>query len=173
MRLRPSDTSDAAAIAAVHVEAWREAYAGVVRGDVLAALSGADREKAWKSSLADPARPFLVTVAELDGKLVGFCARCVPTRDEDEDLSTGEIAALYVTPTYWGCGVGGALLRDALGQLDAEGCPQVTLWTFDANDRARGFYERFGFMPDGTSRPPQDGRPSEVRMRLKWGLRQL
>ncbi len=47
----------------------------------------------------------------------------------------------------------------ASAELLRGGWREVTLWVFAANDRARFFYERFGFEPDGvTKRHPPSGQ---------------
>lgn len=52
------------------------------------------------------------------------------------------IHALYVAPGARGQGLGAALLAEA----QAQGQAQLELWTFQANTRARQFYERRGFV---------------------------
>ena len=64
----------------------------------------------------------------------------------------GEIRTLYVDPDHWSGGVGSALLEAAVGHLRAHGGTPVHLWVIAANERARRFYERFGFVADGASR---------------------
>ena len=51
-----------------------------------------------------------------------------------------DIPALYVADHARGRGLGKALLDDA-----KTGTPALTLWTFEANARARAFYAREGF----------------------------
>ncbi|HRK71461.1 MAG TPA: GNAT family N-acetyltransferase [Micropepsaceae bacterium] len=58
-------------------------------------------------------------------------------------LAPGWIEALYVDPPFWNRGLGTALLAHA--RHSAEACDGLTLWTFQANMRARRFYERHGF----------------------------
>jgi hypothetical protein len=51
-RIRPATLADAAAIAKVHVEAWRETYRGLVPDSVLAGLSVERGVRAWTDMLA-------------------------------------------------------------------------------------------------------------------------
>jgi putative acetyltransferase len=51
------------------------------------------------------------------------------------------IEHLFVRPDVQGQGVGVELLRKA-----TEGSRELSLWTFQANSRARRFYERHGFV---------------------------
>lgn len=70
-----------------------------------------------------------VTVARIDGRVVGFIAR------QDNDIQ-----ALYVESAARGQGVGKALLDHAKSQVD-----KIGLWTFQANTAAQRFYRREGF----------------------------
>ena len=57
---------------------------------------------------------------------------------------------LYVLPEHWGSGAAVAL-HDAVVSALAD-CPELHLWVLTENRRARAFYERHGWRPDGTSR---------------------
>ena len=75
-------------------------------------------------------RDCAVTVAEEGGRIVGFLAR-----------QGEEVRMLFVNPADIGRGAGGRLL-DAAKNC---GTPALELWCFQANDRARRFYEARGF----------------------------
>jgi GNAT superfamily N-acetyltransferase len=80
-------------------------------------------------------------VAEADGAVVGF-AQAVPSRD-DPPVRPLELASLYLRAALHGSGLGQALLDAAVGDRPA------SLWVAEVNPRARRFYERNGFVPDG------------------------
>jgi len=63
----------------------------------------------------------------------------------------GELYALYVTSAWWSAGVGRELMGRVLTALEAEGYQRAVLWVLADNARARRFYERAGFAPDGGS----------------------
>jgi GNAT superfamily N-acetyltransferase len=62
------------------------------------------------------------------------------------------LEAIYVRPAVWGSGVAGELHDAAVAELRARGVERAQLWVLERNDRARRFYERRGWQPDGTSR---------------------
>ena len=64
---------------------------------------------------------------------------------------TGELYTLYVAPAHWSTGVGRALTDAALDGLRAAGYRRVVLWTLTENARARRFYDKAGFAPDGAT----------------------
>jgi GNAT superfamily N-acetyltransferase len=71
-----------------------------------------------------------VTVAERDGRIISFLAR-----------DGGEIRLLYTHPNFIGLGAGGRLIEAA----KESGVGALELWCFQANVRARKFYEVRGF----------------------------
>ena len=75
--------------------------------------------------------------------------------NDDEDLSesVGEIHALYLLPGAWGKGYGRQAMGFATGRLRALGYEKASLWVLLDNGRARRFYARYGFVPDGKEEP--------------------
>jgi ribosomal protein S18 acetylase RimI-like enzyme len=90
-----------------------------------------------------------------------------PSRDDDGSVSTGEVWAIYIHPDYWRGGVGSALMTAALQRLADDGYSEAVLWVFEANGRARGFYERFGWRPDGASAIFERGGGQAVEIRYR------
>ena len=74
------------------------------------------------------------------------------SRDPDARASVGEVRSFFVGPAAWRTGVGTALMARVLGELAEMGFEEATLWSFDANERANGFYEARGFSRDGSER---------------------
>jgi GNAT superfamily N-acetyltransferase len=60
--------------------------------------------------------------------------------------------ALYVRPAAWGTGVAARLHDRAVEALREAGVERARLWVLEENRRARRFYERRGWVLDGTSR---------------------
>ncbi|HXW87518.1 MAG TPA: GNAT family N-acetyltransferase [Streptosporangiaceae bacterium] len=150
VQIRPAVVEDAAQIAEVHVRSWQGAYRGLIPQDYLDGLDPASwaEGRARSISQIDWARSACLVAAD-SASVVGF-AHVGPTRDagEDRDL-TGEVMAIYVTPDAWSTGCGRELMSVALRRLAEAGYRQATLWVLDTNARARRFYERAGFEPDG------------------------
>ncbi|MCL3860536.1 GNAT family N-acetyltransferase [Actinotalea sp. K2] len=162
--IRPATLDDAAPIATVHIASWREAYTGVVAEDYLAGLDVTARTAWWTEVLDGSRRGTSVWVAELEGQVVGF-ASLGPSLDEDADRDTLQIYTIYLEPSFWGHGVARELMRTVLSAVP--GGATVTLWVLAANDRARHFYRRNGFVADGVERLEEFGgdRLKEIRYR--------
>lgn len=69
-----------------------------------------------------------------------------------------ELELLYVDPQHTRTGAGTALLQELLGEGPAH------LWVFEDNPRARPFYARHGFRPEG-ARKQVLGHPAVLLVR--------
>ena len=144
---RNAHSADVRGIAEVHVRSWQAAYRGQVPDSYLGGLSVAKRELMWTEILKDQMRGVLV--AEDEARIVGF-ASFGPVRDEGEDrLLTGEIYSIYVLEDSWNLGIGRTLMENSLTALERNGFSSVKVWVLETNQRARSFYEKFGFKTDG------------------------
>ena len=92
----------------------------------------------WREAVADP--EVRVLLAEQEGRAVGMVA-----------FSRGRLNALYTLPEEWGSGIGSRLHDEAVEALRTLG-DEARLWVLEQNHRARGFYERRGWVLDGRER---------------------
>lgn len=148
---RPATPADADAIGLVHARSWQAACRGMLPREYLDRIDPAQRADRWRRVLAgDGAGRDGILVAEVpDGGIIGFVSFGA-TRDSDLDTGdTGEVYALYAAPASWGTGAGRALLSGAVAGLARVGYADAALWVLDSNDRARRFYARAGWAPDG------------------------
>jgi GNAT superfamily N-acetyltransferase len=166
--VRLAEPADADGIARVHVETWQVAYRGQIPDDYLDGLSVEKRQDVWGMWLRVEGRDETNWVAERDGEIVGF-AGAGASRDDDADGPTGEIFAVYVRADQWDTGAGAALMNEAVAFL-RERFDAATLWVLDSNERARRFYDKGGWAPDGAEK--DDDRGSfvlhEVRYRIDF-----
>lgn len=158
---------DAAAIATVRTASWRAAYRDLMPAGFLASLRPEAMADRLRARLTDPEYPFRTLVGELDGRVAGF-ATIGPCRDDDMP-GAGEVLAIYVHPDHWSRGLGRALMSDALVELDALGQRPVTLWVLRDNARARAFYQRAGFIPDGSEHVYEAGGVPVPEVRYRRG----
>jgi GNAT superfamily N-acetyltransferase len=151
VELRRGVPSDALAVAEVHVRSWKAGFPGLLPQDYLDALRPEDRLGQWQRALSGGRWP-VVLVGHEDERLVGFV--CVaPTADDDADeRAVGEVQMLYLEPSAQGRGNGAVLLEAALSALGEAGFSHAALWVLHSNARARRFYERHGWAPDGATK---------------------
>jgi GNAT superfamily N-acetyltransferase len=108
-------------------------------------------------------------IAEITGahppEIVGV-ATVGPYRD-DPTAERGELWMINVLPTAWGIGVGRQLLSAASDRLVELGFEAAMLWVVKGNARARRFYEREGWTPDGTEKRHRFG--DQLVPELRYG----
>ncbi|MGU3357723.1 N-acetyltransferase family protein [Microbacterium sp. M4A5_1d] len=176
--VRRAVPADAAAIARVHVRGWHEAYTGRMPQSILDRLD-LDRLTRVRRELlgheqrlderesSGAARPNHTErthdlgrtwVAVTGGSIVGF-AVSGSSRD-DPPVAPVELYAIYVLAAHHGTGAGQALLDAALGDESA------SLWVLADNARARAFYARNGFRPDGAEKDDTSWGESISEVRL-------
>jgi GNAT superfamily N-acetyltransferase len=165
-QVRQATPDDAHAIASVRVPTWQAAYRGIVPDSYLDAMdidASADRTRRW---LSDPTSPGVDLLIEEADQVVGWSHARIPTRDEGEEPTVAEVAAIYVLPEHWGRGFGRLLLDASIDWLRARGATALCIWVLQDNDRGRAFYERTGFALDGGRKPVELVPHSEI-----WELR--
>ncbi|THA23760.1 GNAT family N-acetyltransferase [Streptomyces sp. RKND-216] len=149
MRIRETAQADAGAVAALRIAGWRYAYAGLMPPAHLSAMDAAEDAVRHRARLASPAPGLWDLVAEdTEGKVVGWAAGG-PYRDGERRTSDAELYALYARPDMIGTGVGRALASAARERALRSAAPRLYVWVVEGNARARRFYERAGFAPDG------------------------
>lgn len=144
MILRAVDEADLAKVGALHHRSRVAAYAHIL--DLSARPAEAFAEW-WTERWKWERETHRLTVAERDGEIVGF-TYVGPSEVE----GATELYAIHVEPDHVGTGLGLRLMEHALRQLAELGEPRAVLWVLEENDRARRFYERGGWRPDGATR---------------------
>ncbi|MDT7840092.1 GNAT family N-acetyltransferase [Streptomyces justiciae] len=155
---------DCERVAEIRIRGWQTAYRGLMPQPYLDALSVAEDAERRRERFRQSDGSVVNLVAERDGELVGWAAHG-PYRDGEVRTSDAELYAIYVDATRFGGGIGHALLQESVRQCTAAGHSRLYLWVLEGNTRARAFYERAGFHPDGAEEPfDVDGVPvPEVR----------
>lgn len=150
-RVRRAVAADAQGIAQAHIQSWRESFRQILTAGTLAELNLAEHTKMWAEYLKNP--DLTTHVAEMDDaealtaetcpRIVGF-ALCGAS--ESGAPRALELKMLYVVEQAKGTGLGQRMLDAAIGTEPAQ------LWVAVRNPRARAFYTRNGFAPDGTAK---------------------
>jgi len=140
--IRPATETDVAAIAAIHVASWRDAYVDILAAEYLNGPIEADRLAIWSERLREHSPSQLVDIAcDPAGNAVGFVCGF---RDFEPPWGS-LIDNLHVLPGVRSQGLGERLLRGAARRLAATGPDSgLHLWVFEANVAAIRFYKRLG-----------------------------
>ena len=178
MVIRNVRIGDEVGVAEVRVRGWQVGYAGIVDASFLDAMSMIENAERWASIIEKQGglRRVFVAVDELTTRIVGY-STFGPYRLETGDDKTMETTVLaepgtvaelygfYVHPDHWGSGVSSELMAVTLDALTDDGWQSARLWMLEANGRARRFYARHGWFPDGTKQPLAiPGDPIEIRL---------
>ena len=150
MSLRRATVEDAAALAAIQEEASKAGVPHVYPPELY---------------------PFPRSAVEERWRVYTEAGGWATIADEGFVAVDGEwLEAMYVLPSAWGGGLADELHAAALDQLRAHGAMRARLWVLELNGRARRFYERHGWQPDGTTRevefPPH---PTDLGYALDLG----
>jgi ribosomal protein S18 acetylase RimI-like enzyme len=177
IEIRPASVADEPAITQIRQETWLTAYAQIIDPVIIeratAPRGGASAApRSDRTSLVAEAPP---AAAIADARVIVGYASYGPERNVASAASvgsggpagsgaqpgaltpaglageTGELYTLYVAPAHWSTGAGRALTDAALDGLRAAGYRRVVLWTLTGNARARRFYVKAGFAPDGAT----------------------
>ena len=148
MQIRFATPEDAQAVAEIHVEAWRSAYAAILPEAFLSSLTVSSRLAFWEQFLSEKKGDLQVAMA--GDRMVGWI-NTGPCRDVDAATDDAEIWAFYVSPVVWSKGVGRELWVSARAHLLEQGHRQCHLWVLAQNTRAIRFYKAAGFDGDKSS----------------------
>ncbi len=103
------------------------------------------------AELQDPETTFLM--AHMQGEAVGYAKlrdnSALGLPEGQDAAGRLEIKQLYVREDWQGTGLGAALMRSILALAEQLHCTAVVLGVWEKNDKARAFYQRFGFREIG------------------------
>lgn len=161
--VRAATLDDAAGMARVHLDSWRETYRGMLPDALLADDVYESRVRLWSGILAMDPIPGVHVVAEVGDRIVGFAsagAAAGPDAEHGHPVARPwHLYSIYLLASAHGSGLGQAMLDAAVGERPAQ------LWVLRGNQRAIRFYERNGFVADGaTDVDPRS--PSVVELRM-------
>jgi ribosomal protein S18 acetylase RimI-like enzyme len=140
----------------VHVQVWREAYAGLLPADYLAALDPTVGPRRWRKRIERIDSEVVWWLARDDAGIAGMVT-VGPARDDDAPVPL-ELYAINVLRRVHGTGLADDLMAVAVGARAAY------LWVLDGNHRAQAFYRRHGFTDEGGRKPEPNTGAVEIRM---------
>ena len=164
--IRKATFEDAAEIANVHINSWREAYQGLLSQDYLndRPLFFKDRYELWKKVTLNKAQVTLVAECSKHG-VVGFVNG---THGRDEGLKDhAEVWCIYLLEKYHGKKIGFNLLK---GFFDAHiklGFKKGYLWVLGDNPTIT-FYEKAGGKFNGMTMQDDIGTQKVTELCYVW-----
>lgn len=141
VHLRAARPRDAAAIARVHVDSWRDTYAGILPARYLAGLSYEKQTREWLGHLARPGNASFVAESEAQG-VIGFI-NGGPERTGQNSRFFSEVYVLYLLRQYQRRGVGRDLMITFAAEVMKIGLRTMLVWVLSENP-SRAFYAALG-----------------------------
>jgi GNAT superfamily N-acetyltransferase len=132
MTLRPARNADAGSIGGIWRDGWRDGHAGHVPDELVAVRTPESFELRASQRIRD------TVVAIVGNAIAGFVM-----------VVEDEVEQVYVARAHRGTGVAAALLAEAERLVGRNGHEQAWLAVVAGNSRARGFYERCGWVDEG------------------------
>ena len=132
VELRRGEDGDASAIAEIWRLGWRDAHLGLVPEELVEVRT----EESFQVRAIERAGE--MTVASVGSKIAGFVL-----------VVDDEVEQVYVSASHRGTGVANTLLDAAEKEIRTNGHAKGWLAVVAANARARGFYERAGWIDEG------------------------
>ena len=155
-----------------HITCWQDAYKGIIPDDYLENMPAQlEKRTEWnRQTLSDPGDCEYLCVM-YDDKMIGrlVYSKC---RDEDKaETNTGEIHAIYLQASYWNKGYGKQMMDFAINELRNAGYQDAIVWVLEDNNRAKRFYEKYGFVLDGARKEIEIGKTLiEVRYVFNFNI---
>ncbi len=142
---RDAHPDEAVAVRAIYVESFTDTFGHLYSPANYAIFMAGQDAPRWRAEIADPA--FAVHVAADGAHLLGFAKLGPPSMPFDPgDRTAIELRQLYVRPETKGTGVGKDLMAWTVAEARRRGAQDLWLSVFTENQRARQFYERYGFV---------------------------
>ena len=142
VKIRKAAPGDEKILAHLQTESWKAAFAGILSPEELVRCTNMEKaEQMYHSVLRREGCNMAV-------ELINDQPHCIAawgTNRCDLGDAVGELICIHSLKNGWGKGYGSAMMEHVLAQLQQANYESVILWVFEANTRARKFYEKHGF----------------------------
>ena len=164
--IRRARLEDAAEIANVHINSWREAYKGIISPEYLndRPLFYKNRFELWKKVTVNEGQCTFVAESEEHG-IVGFVNGTYGRDDGWKDYA--EVWSIYLLQKYHGQKIGFNLLRSYFDTQVNLGVRKGYLWVLE-NNPTINFYEKVGGKFNGDVKEEEIGGKVLCEGRYVW-----
>ena len=105
----------------------------------------------------------MMIVCEIEGKIAGNCQISFRQRIKTRHRAA---VAIGLRKRYWGRGIGTLMFEEMIRAAREHGCMQLELDYIEGNERARGLYQKMGFVQVAE-------RPDAIRLRDGTMLKEI
>lgn len=140
--IRKAKTEDAHKVAFINAESWQTTYKGIVAQSFLDTITPEQQLPRAKRLVASSDLICVVAENQQSGDVVGFA--CFGKNREPKVDADCELQAIYLLEMYQGLGIGKMLFDFGVQELKEKSKQRMTVSVFEANKKARAFYEGQG-----------------------------
>lgn len=166
INFRVATLDDAAEIANVHINSWREAYVGLMPQAFLddRPLFFRNRYRLWKKVTTDPIHRTFVAECPHNG-VIGFVNGSAA---RDKALAEyAEVYCLYLLKKYHSKRIGRELLRMYFEEMKKKGFKKAYLWVLKDNPTVK-FYEKMGGVHNGHTKEAEIAGNKMTELCFVW-----
>lgn len=141
--IRKAVPGDELILARIQTESWKAAFAHILSPEELVRFTNLQKaEQMYHNILRrKDCNMAIEFVADQPHCIAAWgMNRC------DLGDAVGELICIHSMQNNWAKGYGSAMMEYVLAQLQQANFKSVILWVFEANTRARRFYEKHGFV---------------------------
>ncbi|MGW4292719.1 GNAT family N-acetyltransferase [Micromonospora chersina] len=166
VNVREATLADLDELIDVHTQARLAYYGagGLASESIVNPTLEREQRTGWAAAIGSPRKRVLCAVVE--GRIVGIAAMGPPLSSEVDAGTVGQLYQIHVIPGSWRKGIGSRLHALFVRYLKEISLPTGVLEVWERNSRARAFYTRHGWKPDGESREGPDNS-QYIGMRLE------
>ena len=140
--IRKAVPGDEGVLAFIQTESWKAAFGDILSPEELVRCTDPEKaEQMYRSVLQREGCNMAIEFAEGQPHCIAAWGKNRCGLGEP----VGELICIHSLQRNWGKGYGSAMMEYVLAQLKQAQYESVILWVFEANTRARKFYEKHGF----------------------------
>lgn len=140
--IRKATPGDEKVLAYIQTESWKAAFADILSPEELVRCTNIERaEQMYHNDLGREDCNMAIEFVENQ-------PHCIAAWGQNRcglGDAVCELVCIHSLQENWGKGYGSAMMQYVLAQLQQFHYESVILWVFEANTRARRFYEKHGF----------------------------
>ncbi len=142
--IEPVKLGDETTLAYIQTESWKAAFADIIPADALAQCTRLEPAVSMYRRLLENhiGHGYLLKVEDQP--------HCIAWWSDARDVDMpgyAELICIHSLQSQWRQGYGSRMMTAVLRDAAAAGYKKILLWVFEANTRARKFYEAQGFSP--------------------------
>lgn len=159
--IRKAAAQDAERIAEIDAVSSRYAYGEILPEEILKDLTAESRVPVYRRWIAEKRFDLFVYEDPDTGTVKGMMGTGL-CGDEDKEEAY-ELHFLYLDPAFVGAGIGSEMMRFFEEKGREKGCPELVVWVLEENEKARRFYEKHHYRPDGKDKVFKRWNKREIR----------